>query len=259
MYGIFTYIYHKFRWNVGKYTIHGASGYHPTVLAPAKVYHLLRGSLCWIGGDVSQGESQGLDVDVFFFSRDVPSDISDNWVVVSNIVSPLPGEMIQFDSYFSKGLKPPARQWWSKSHIWMVPWKKTPISGRTEKSSWKKYVLRKSWCWLKLGARNVSCHVDVFFQNFHSGWNFLLQFQGRAQISLAKTSCWKMTGFSIYWMGCLGPCLALSNGHPIPQFQSQTSPTNHQFIIVRDIILPRKTHECHVNIKGWVWWNFLLE
>ncbi len=28
MYGIFTYIYHKFRWNVGKYSPHGASGNH---------------------------------------------------------------------------------------------------------------------------------------------------------------------------------------------------------------------------------------
>ena len=26
MYGIVTYIYHKFRWNVGKFTIHGTSG-----------------------------------------------------------------------------------------------------------------------------------------------------------------------------------------------------------------------------------------
>ena len=27
MYGIFTYIYHKSKPNVGKYSIHGASGY----------------------------------------------------------------------------------------------------------------------------------------------------------------------------------------------------------------------------------------
>ena len=99
-----------------------------------------------------------------------------------------------------------------------------------------------------------------FFQNFHSAWIFFLQFQGRA--IPAKTSGWKMTGFSIYWMGCLGPCLGLSNGHPIPQFQSQTSPNKNQCIIVRDIITPRKTHECHVNIKGWFrcisYWNSLV-
>ena len=34
-----------------------------------------------------------------------------NWLVVSNIflMSPLLGEIIQFDSYFSNGLKPPTR------------------------------------------------------------------------------------------------------------------------------------------------------
>ena len=40
--------------------------------------------------------------------------------------------------------------------------KKTPDRSDGKKLL-KKYVLRKSWCWLKLGARNVSCHVDVFF------------------------------------------------------------------------------------------------
>ena len=36
MYGIFTYIYHEFKPNVGKYTIHGSSGY-------AEVWHLRGG------------------------------------------------------------------------------------------------------------------------------------------------------------------------------------------------------------------------
>ena len=45
------------------------------------------------------------------------------WVVVSNIFyfHPYLGEMIQFDKYFSKGLKPPTRKWTSSSihlHFW---------------------------------------------------------------------------------------------------------------------------------------------
>ena len=55
MYGIFTYIYHRFRWNVGKYSIHGAyrfdmSGFKDHLFRRLKSWYFSTHFLGWFRG-----------------------------------------------------------------------------------------------------------------------------------------------------------------------------------------------------------------
>ena len=56
---------------------------------------------------VQHARPENLHTSLYSFSQ---------WWFKYFLFSPLPGEMIQFDSYFSDGLKPPSSFFWSKNH-----------------------------------------------------------------------------------------------------------------------------------------------
>ena len=61
MYGIFTNIYHKFKPNVGKYSIHGAYGYEDSALVLSKLEGMIQSDKHIVFGWVETTNSSGFD------------------------------------------------------------------------------------------------------------------------------------------------------------------------------------------------------